>query len=317
MHTFLHTKFDFNIQNSIPQRSKILIAISSGQDSLCLLKLAHDCLLNRSYKIQGIYIDHQWKKDSLSHIKHILNLTQTKSIPLTIYQIKRLSLSENIARENRYKIFIQHALKENCTAIFTGHNNDDKIETFLHNIIRGTSLNGLNNLTLKKQLNKKISFIRPLINFSRSEITWFCRLFYLPIWSDITNYNFHIKRNRLRSETFPYLKNYFNPRIKKSLTNFIHFCITDNEYIHENTLKLYLQSIDSLLLSVNLKRICKQHPVLQKRVLRLFFYYHFQKQIDKNFLKKILRLPNQQNNTIIYFDNLSIYFFNNSIYIKK
>jgi tRNA(Ile)-lysidine synthase len=317
MHTFLHTKFDLNTRNSITQSSKILIAISSGQDSLCLLKLAYDCLLKQSFNIQSIYIDHQWKQDSLSHIKHMINLTQANNIPLTIYQIKTLSLSENIARENRYKTLIQHALKENCRTIFTGHNNDDRLETFVQNIIRGTSLNGLNNLTLKKQLNKKISIIRPLINVSRSEITWFCRLFYLPIWSDITNYNFYIKRNRLRYEFFPYLKNYFNPKITKNLTNFLHFCTKDNEYIHENTLKLYLQSIDHYILSLNLKKICKQHSVLQKRVLRLFFYYHFQKQINTNFLKKILQLPNKQNDKTIYFENLSVYFFKNFIYIKK
>lgn len=317
MHTFLHTKFQINIQNSIPQSSNILIALSSGQDSLCLLKLAHDCLLNKSYDIKSIYIDHQWKKDSLSHIKHLINLTETKKIPLAIYQIKKLALSESIARESRYKTFIQHAIKENCISIMTGHNNNDKVETFFNNVIRGTSLNSMNCLTLNKKLNKKISLIRPLINFSRSEITWFCRLFYLPIWSDITNYNFYIKRNRLRYETLPYLRNYFNPQTQKNITNFINFCCTDNEYIQENTLKLYLRSINKYIISLNLKKICKQHTVLQKRVIKLFFYYHFQKQIDKYHIKKILHMYDMRKNTFIYFDKLSIYYVNNSIYIKK
>ena len=317
MQTFLHTKFYFNINNSIPQPSNILIAISSGQDSLCLLKLAHDCLLDKSYNLKSIYVDHQWKKDSLYHIGHLINLTETKNIPLAIYQIKGLSLSENIARENRYKTFIKHAIKENCTAILTGHNNDDQIETFLHNIIRGTSLSGVTSLILKKKLNKQISIIRPLINFSRSEITWFCRLFYLPVWSDITNYNFYIKRNRLRYEILPYLKNYFNPQIQKNITNFINFCSTDNEYIHENTLKLYIKSIHKNILSLNLKKIRDQHPVLQKRVLRLFFYYHFQKQVNKNCIKNILYMYCNKDNIAIYFDNLYIYYFNHFIYIKK
>nr|YP_009502206.1 tRNA(Ile)-lysidine synthase [Porolithon onkodes]ASB29807.1 tRNA(Ile)-lysidine synthase [Porolithon onkodes] len=317
MHTFLHTKFQFNIQNSIPKASNILIALSSGQDSLCLLKLAHDCLLNKSYNIKSIYIDHQWKKDSLFHLKHLINLTKTKRIPLAIYQIKKLALSESIARENRYKILIQHAIKENCTAIITGHNNNDKVETFFNNIIRGSSLNGINGLTLNKKLNKRISIVRPLINFSKSEITWFCRLFYLPIWSDITNYNFYIQRNRLRHEILPYLQNYFNPQVQKNITNFINFCCIDNEYIQENTLKLYFKSINKNVISLNLKKICNQHTVLQKRVIRLFFYYHFQKQINKNYIKKILHMCNIQKNTVIYFEKLSIYYVNNSIYIKK
>ena len=317
MQTFLHKKFLFNITNSIPESSNILLAISSGQDSLCLLKLIDDCFLSKSYNITSIYIDHQWKKDSLYHIKHIINLIQTRNIPLAIYQIKKKSSSEHVARENRYKALIEHAIKEKCTIIITGHNNNDKIETFLQNIIRGTSLNGITNLTLNKKVNSNISIVRPLINFSRSEITWFCRLFYLPIWSDITNYNLHIKRNRIRNELFPYLKNYFNPQIKKNITNFINLCYAENEYIRENTLKLYVKSRHNSIICLNIKKICKQHLILQQRVIKLFFYYHFQKQIKISFAKKIIEIYYINRHTTISFENLSIYYFNNSIYIKK
>ena len=317
MQTFLHKKFFFNIKNSIPKSSNILLALSSGQDSLCLLKLIDDCLLTKSYNITGIYIDHQWKKDSLYHIQHIINLVQTKNIPLAIYQIKTRSFSEHMARENRYKALIEHAKKKQCTVIMTGHNNNDRIETFLQNIVRGTSLNGVTSLTLNKKVNSSLSMVRPLINFSRSEITWFCRLFYLPTWSDITNYNFHIKRNRIRHEIFPYLKNYFNPQIKKNLTKFIKLCCLENEYIKENTLKLYIKSRHKSIASLNIKRICEQHLVLQKRVIKLFFYYHFQKQIDMNFVKKIINIYYANECTNIFFENLSIHYFNNWIYIKK
>ena len=317
MQTFLHKKFFFSIKNSIPKSSNILLAISSGQDSLCLLKLIDDCLSLNSYNITSIYIDHQWKKDSLYHIQHIINLIQTKNIPLAVYQIKEQSSSEHVARENRYKAFIEHAIKEKCTTIITGHNNNDRIETFLQNILRGTSLNGITNLTLNKKINSTISIVRPLLNFSRSEITWFCRLFHLPIWSDITNYNFHIKRNRIRYEIFPYLKNHFNPQIKKNITNFIKLCCTENEYIKENTLKLYLNSRHNSIISLNIKKISKQHFILQKRVIKLFFYYHFQKQIDINFIKKIINIYHANKGATIFFENLSIYYFNNSIYIKR
>ena len=317
MQTFLHKKFFFNIKNSIPEASNILLAISGGQDSLCLLKLIDDCLLLKSYNVTSIYIDHQWKQDSLYHLQHVINLIQTQNIPFAIYQIKRQSSSEHIARENRYKALIEHARKEQCTVIMTGHNNNDRIETFLQNIIRGTSLDGITHLTLNKKVNRNISIVRPLINFSRSEITWFCRLFYLPIWSDITNYNFYIKRNRMRHEIFPYLKNYFNPQIKKNVTNFIKLCCTENEYIKENTLKLYINSRHNSIISLNIKKICRQHLVLRKRVIKLFFYYHFQKQISISFIKKIIDIYYDDKFTTIFFENLSIYYFNNSIYIKK
>lgn len=316
MHTFLHTKFQINFEKCIQNHATLLIAISSGQDSLCLLKLLSDYLNQKYYKIKAIYIDHQWKNDSLNHAQHIINMMRTTQIPITIYQIKKLALSENIARQIRYKLFIQHAIREECTTIITGHNKDDQIETLIYNIVRGTSLNGVTNLTLSKKIHNQISIIRPLINFSKSEIAWFCRLFYLPIWSDSTNYNFYIKRNRLRHELIPYLQDYFNPQVKTNLTKFINFCQNDNEYIKENTLKLYIHSTHKRIISLNLTILSYQHKVLQERVIRLFFYHHFQKQIDKNLISNILKLNYNKENRIIYSHKLIIYYSNHQIYIN-
>ena len=113
MHTFLHTKFKTNFQKYIQTYSKILIAISSGQDSLCLLKLLSDCLNKKTYHMQAIYIDYQWKYDSFNHNQHIINLMRIYKIPIIIYQAKNFTTSENQARQIRYQIFIRYALKKN------------------------------------------------------------------------------------------------------------------------------------------------------------------------------------------------------------
>lgn len=317
MHTFLHTKFQINLIQCIKKHSNFLLTLSSGQDSLCLLKLLNNYLHQYQYKIEAIYVDHQWKNDSLNHTQHIINIMRTTQIPITIYQIKQFALSENTARKIRYKIFIQHAIQKKCTAIITGHNKNDKVETILQNIIRGTSLNGITNLTLSKNLSNQISIIRPLINFSKSEIAWFCRLFYLPIWSDITNYNFRIQRNRLRYELIPYLQNYFNPQLQNLLIQFIDFCYDDHEYIKENTLKLYISSMHKKIVSVNLGKLSYQHKTLQERVIKLFFYYHFQKIVDKHLIYTILNLNGIHLTKILYSNKLIIYYHNNQIYVNS
>lgn len=319
MHTFLHTKFKLNLNGLITQNDHLIIALSSGQDSLCLLKLIHDCLKQSLYKIEAIYIDHQWKNDSLQHSKHILNIIKRINIPITIYQIKKSTISENEARKIRYRILIQHALKKQYTIIITGHNQNDQIETLLQNLIRGTSLNGLTNLTINKQISHKLAILRPLINFTKSEIAWFCRLFYLPVWSDTTNYNYYIKRNRLRYELIPYLKNYFNPRIENAIHNFIKLCEYENEYIKENTIKLYTKSIHKKLISLNLTMLKKQHYILQQRVLQLYFHYHFNKQISKNTAHVILNFGNNSlKNTLhsIYYNKLLIQYKNGWLYVN-
>ena len=301
MNTFLHTKFQLNLNKWINHESNFIIAISSGQDSLCLLKLLFDCLNKKRHKIEAIYIDHQWKNDSIEHSKHILNIMKSFKIPLTIYQIKKSTISENEARKIRYKILIQHALKKQYNTIVTGHNQNDLIETLLQNLIRGSSLNGITTLTDHKQISSGLAILRPLINFTKSEIAWFCRLFYLPIWSDITNYNYYIKRNRLRNELIPYLKNYFNPNIEQTIYHFIALCQHDNEYIKENTIKLYIKSLHKNFVSLNLNMLRKQHYTLQQRVLQLYFYYHFNKQISTHTTNIILNLHKNYLNNTFYF----------------
>lgn len=317
MHTYLHTRFQDNLKNYIRKSENILVAISGGQDSLCLLKLLSDCFYNEKRKIHAVYIDHQWKEDSVFHIKHMINIIQANKISLTIYQTKTLKLSENKARQMRYKLFVWHASLKDCRYILTGHNNNDQVETALYNIIRGTSLNGLTNFTLYKKINSKTSLFRPLINFSRSDITWFCRLFYLPVWSDITNYNLEIKRNRLRYELIPYLHNYFNPQFQTNFNKFIIFCKEDHEYIQENTIKLYIKSINNKQISLNLFKLQSQHRILQKRVIKLFFYYHFQTQIHEELINQLMNIWPLNLNIKITRKKLLIYCYHNQIYICK
>jgi len=314
IYTFLHTKFQLNIKNYISKKSNILIAISSGQDSLCLLKLLCDCLKTDKHILKAIYIDHQWKQDSKKHSEHILNIMKAINIPITIYQIQKSNSSELESRKIRYKIFIKHALKEKCSIIITGHNNNDKIETFLYNIFRGTSIQGVSNFTISKKMNNELSLLRPIINFKKSEITWFCRLFYLPVWSDTTNYNFYIKRNRLRYEIIPYIINYFNPNIENTLADFMKFCQDDNEYIQENVIKLYIKSKHKRFISLNLKIIQKQHYILQKRVLRLYFYYNFNKQINKEIIISLLKFKSIKTSHILNVNNLAVEYCNGWMY---
>lgn len=316
MQTFLHKKFKSSLLQYISGQDSILVALSSGQDSICLLKLLQDCLNNTNQAIQAIYIDHQWKNSSKKHVRHMANITKFTGIPITIYQIKTMPLSENEARKMRYKILIQHALSEQCNAVITGHNNDDMLETFISNLFRGTGLNGVTNFSICKTISYKLSIVRPLVNFSKDEIAWLCRLFYLPVWSDKTNYNLRLKRNRVRHELLPYIQNFFNPKIKQSLANFVQLYQEENEYIKENTVKLYIKSRDEKLMSISLKALSIQHKIMQKRVLKLYFYYHFHKQTDNSLIKRIIDIYKNRAKEIFAWNQITIYINNGWLHVS-
>lgn len=314
MYTFLHQKIKPVLNKHIDNYENILVALSSGPDSLCLLKLLKDLLNQHDNKIKIAYIDHQWKNNSKRHVEHVINIAKFMSLPIAIYQITQVMLSENEARKIRYQALIKQALKENCSTIIIGHNRDDLIETLISNLLRGTGVDGITSLTECKKIKYELSILRPLIHINKTEITWLCRLLYLPSWSDETNYNFNLRRNRIRHEFIPYAKSFFNPKVKESLANFSELCKEDNEYVKENALKLYIKSRHSELICINLHIIKKQHPVLQKRAIRLYFYYHFNKAIKKRIVDWILTSKSKYAQKACHINNLGLQIFNSWLY---
>lgn len=320
VNTELHKKFYKNItylQQNQPLQY-ITIAISGGQDSLCLIKLIQDfkILHEPLLKIDYIYIDHQWKIDSKHQIKHIINLlNKYKESYLFIYQIKHSCLSENQARKLRYQVLINHSIKVCNNIILTAHTETDQVETFWQQLIRGTNIDGATSLINHRNLTINIQLWRPLINFTRSEINWFCRKFYLPIWSDMTNYTYYISRNRLRYELLPYLKQYFNNDVDRHIHHFIKNTHIDNEYIKQNTIKLYLISRHPTSLAINHELIRKQHKALQIRVLQFFFFHNLNKLLTYRNLSDLVHIS-QQYNTFTYKNNIKIFICHKWLYIS-
>nr|YP_010902824.1 lysidine synthase [Hypnea flava]WCH54878.1 lysidine synthase [Hypnea flava] len=276
MNTHIQKQFNkkFHIFISKHKLQAVLTAISGGQDSICLIELIENFQqhYNKKLQITYIYIDHQWTDNNKQQIQHLINIIKKTKKRFFIYQINQSVNSELKAREIRYNILIKHSIKYNHKYIITAHTQTDKTETFLQHIIRGTSLNGLTSFNDYRKFNNKVHLYRPLLEFKRVEIKWLCRKLYLPIWSDITNYNYTINRNRLRHELIPYICKYFNSNIDKKVNDFLVNSKIENEYITQNAIKLYLYSRHKVNIALNYKLIYRQHIALQVRTLQVFFF---------------------------------------------
>nr|YP_009019706.1 hypothetical protein [Gracilaria salicornia]AHH24674.1 hypothetical protein [Gracilaria salicornia]UAD87552.1 tRNAIle-lysidine synthetase [Gracilaria salicornia] len=320
--TYLHNKFlsiILKCQN-LSKPTSILIAISGGKDSVCLIKLVEDFNNVYSYfnNIDYIYIDHQWRADSQNNIKHLLNYTNLTKNNMYVYQIHTIHMSESTIRRIRYQIILQHAIKYKIQLILTGHNQTDQLETFLLNLIRGTGLEGLSSLPLIRQIKNRIQIIRPLLEMSTGDILWFCHKFNLPIWSDKTNFYYSSDRNRIRYELLPYLKEYFCPKIEQNIINFLNLSSIENEYIKQNAIKLYMSSRHSSYIAINYKIIQDQHLTLKRRILYLFFYYNFNQYLNSNTFNQLITYIQAKNEKkiIMIWEKLKINIHKSWIYIQ-
>ncbi|ACK71399.1 tRNA(Ile)-lysidine synthetase [Gloeothece citriformis PCC 7424] len=269
--TNLHAKVHITLRKRqlLPKKERILVAVSGGQDSLCLLKLLGDLQPKWEWDLTIAHCDHQWPTDAgiKDHVQQIAN--QWK-IPFYLKTADNLKETEAAARKWRYQALIEIAKEQGFSFIVTGHTKSDRAETFLYNLIRGAGTDGLSALTWERFLTENIKLVRPLLEISRAETYQFCQQFQLPIWEDVLNENFKYTRNRIRSQLIPYLQTHFNPQIEKTLTQTAEVLRAEVEYLEATAQEWLQKSITEDKLGIN-RTIVKSLPLaLQRRVMRQF-----------------------------------------------
>lgn len=205
-------------------------------------------------------------------------------------------------------------------AILTAHTKTDKIETFFINLLRGTTIEGISSLNLHKKLNYNLNLFRPLISQNRINIHFFCKKWLLPFWSDTTNYDQNIKRNRIRNEILPYFHKYFNSQLTYKLIKFLKTCYYDNEYIKQKVIKLYIHIASNYYTAINTKKLNKEHLSIQTRIIQLFIYHNFYLMLNPKKLLQIINHINTPNRKYfipitIKWNNIYLYCNNTWLYI--
>lgn len=272
MWTDYHSKLHQTLKDRLllPKNSKILIAVSGGQDSLCLARLCLDLQLKWGWQIAIAHFDHGWALDEglASHVEKIAN-----NWGIEFYSTKakeKIPETEANARKYRYEALINIATNHQFNYLITGHTLSDRAETFIYNLIRGAGMEGLSALHWTRKLNDHLTLVRPLLNFTRSDTLAFCQQLELPIWEDKYNENKKFARNRIRLDLIPYLKKEFNPQIEQHLTQTAEILRADVEFLKEEAEKLLNLAISEDKNSLK-RSILKEKPLsLQRRVVKVF-----------------------------------------------
>ncbi|TYQ15002.1 UNVERIFIED_CONTAM: tRNA(Ile)-lysidine synthase [Acetivibrio alkalicellulosi] len=253
---------------------KLIVGLSGGPDSVCLihiLKVLKDCL---SIKIFAVHINHMLRGiESEEDEKYVKILCEKLNIPLKIEHINlnkiakdnKLSIEE-AGREERYKIFNAFSQKIGADKIAVAHNKNDQAETVLMNIIRGTGLYGLKGMDARRD-----NIIRPLLDIERSEIENYCNEHKLMPQIDSTNLKNIYTRNRIRLDLIPYINEMFDGDIVQKIIKMSDIVRCENVFIEDHVEKLYeqvlVESKDSEII-LDLETIKTGHVALRRRVLR-------------------------------------------------
>jgi len=242
--TPLHARLHRTLRSRhlLERNQRILVAVSGGQDSLCLIKLLLDLQPKWEWQLGIAHCDHRWRSDSEANANYVKQLAANWDIPFYCYTAKQPPKSEAAARQWRYQALSAIAQTNGYNCIVTGHTASDRAETLLYNLIRGSGADGLQALTWRRLLDSELVLVRPLLDVTRAETAQLCQDMQLTVWEDTTNQDLKYARNRIRQELLPYLQTHFNPQVESALAQTAELLQAEVEYLEQAAHQLRLRA---------------------------------------------------------------------------
>ena len=255
----------------------VLVGVSGGVDSLCLLDGLHRLGIN----LIVAHFDHGLRSNSAADLEFVRTEALKRGSQFfgeradtaAFAHEKRLSI-EAAGRELRYSFLFRVAAENGVRAVATAHNADDQVETVLMHLIRGAGLDGLTGMAVRSVPNSwsnSIPLLRPLLGIWRLEIETYCAENNLIFIDDHTNRDLRFFRNRLRHELIPGLESAFDPGFRPRLWQTANLLAADRQVLENLTTQtwekeFYAVNADGLAFT---RAAFNQHPLgLRRRLIR-------------------------------------------------
>ncbi len=195
-------------KNFDPQNKSLLLAVSSGLDSMVMLHFfQHFIAISLPVKLSVAHINHHLRQESSAEEVFLQTYCEKAKIPFYTKalnpktKLPRQSL-EMWARKARYGFFAELSQAHHFDFVLTAHHRDDVIETFFQRLGRGSTLRGLCAIPFQRKPN----IVRPLLSWSKVEIQAYAQYFNLRWKEDHSNQDIRIDRNWYRHQFIPSLE---------------------------------------------------------------------------------------------------------------
>lgn len=263
------------LKDLIKDGDKIVVGVSGGPDSICMLDMMRELKEKNiiNFEIYVAHINHMIRKEAIDDEKYVQNYCKTHNIKFFVKRVDVQQIAndkkigtEEAGRKVRYDFFEEVLKETGSNKIAIAHNKNDKIETIIMHVLRGSGLSGLKGI--EKIRDDK--YIRPLIECEREEIEKYCEEKKLYPRIDKTNFENEYTRNKIRNVVIPYIKKEFNPNIIQTLSRLSEVATAESDYIDSQTQKIYEKILidkSNKEIVINLKEFNIQENVIQKRLI--------------------------------------------------
>lgn len=281
--------------NMIQPGDRIIVAVSGGPDSICLMDVLADLSKKMEISLVIAHYEHGLRPEEDPFETNLVKkLSESFNLPFETEKASGLSKSstslEDKARELRYDFLERIREKHNAQKIAFGHNLNDQAETVIMRLLRGSGMTGLAGIP---PVRDNI-IIRPLIEISREDIINYLKYKNLEYATDSSNSDNRFLRNKIRQELLPELITY-QPELVEILGKMADNLRDENRFFEDQAEKWVdeqLKPDEKGDYSIDINLLKDFPPAFIRRIIRNIVKRHFDSLygIDSEHIQAILDL---------------------------
>lgn len=283
----------------------VLVGVSGGADSVCLLFVLHELSRKMGFSISVLHVNHGVRVEAAEDAAYVKSLCEKIEIPFYLEKVdmiayaKEHKLSEEEAgRLLRYDLFAKYMDKLHCEHVAVAHHGNDRAETMLFNLFRGTGIQGLTSIRPVRE-----DIIRPLLCLDRKEIEEYLKEKKVSYCEDKTNFSDAYTRNKIRHHIIDYAKEEICDQLVAHMNDTAEQLSEIQDYLAKETQKAYDKCVREQdgEIKIAIPVFTAYDIVLQKRILLLCLEQMtpHRKDITSAHIKGILNLLESQKTAAI------------------
>ena len=270
----------------------VILMVSGGADSMALLHmtatepldLGDGAGLTRiaQERLHVLHVNHLLRGADADADQHFVQETcDSLGIPCTVLRVDVAKLAqerdgnvEEIGRRVRYdaarelaqKLCAEQGVSRQKAKILTAHTADDRAETFMMNVMRGSGMSGLASIPRHRGL-----IYRPLLDYTHDQLKDWLKARTLDWCEDATNTDTHYLRAYMRHNVLPLLKAR-NPVLVQTVCKIADLMADEDDYLEAKAARklrqITLRKSESSLVLDALK-LSSTDVVIARRVVRI------------------------------------------------
>lgn len=151
--------------------ARLGVAVSGGGDSVALLALLAEWSRDGGPRIDAVTVDHGLRPEAAAEAAAVADLCAGLGVPhsLAVWTWDGRGNLADAARRGRLGLIAEWASGRGLGDVALGHTLDDQVETVLMRLARGSGVDGLSGMAVRRR-SGTVTWWRPMLDIARAEL---------------------------------------------------------------------------------------------------------------------------------------------------